>query len=467
MSTENLFESIEPATNLIAEPRNNFFLEAKALIKLFLPLLLSQITYAISLFAAILMVGHLGKDALAALALVSSIYSALCAFFYGIFVSISVLVSQNFGAKNDKNIQLIVSQGFVLAVICSIPFIIIMWHVPFILSWTGQNPKAILLSIPYLHALSFSIFPWLIQVVMEQFLIGLSLTRLVFLISLIQVPAEILVTYVFIFGKFGFPAIGISGIGYGFTLILLLTIILIAVLITRLNVTKKYSIFSYLGRINKQFLLRLFQLGVPIGATNLIEYLLFPTLVLLIGRFGADALAAHQITRQYFDLAITIGLALAQATVVRVGQAVGSKNASAVQLSAYVSLITGVSLMLIIALLYSIFAKNLIAFDIDITQIQNNHVVFLAKNLLIIVAIFQIFDCIRLIAMASLRGMEDTKIPMYITLFIYWLIGLTLSYFLGFILDLEVIGVWYGMLAAMIIGSLVILFRLRLFLQKI
>jgi Na+-driven multidrug efflux pump len=81
MSTENLFESIEPATNLIAEPRNNFFLEIKALIKLFLPLLLSQITYAISLFAAILMVGHLGKDALAALALVSSIYSALCAFF--------------------------------------------------------------------------------------------------------------------------------------------------------------------------------------------------------------------------------------------------------------------------------------------------------------------------------------------------------------------------------------------------
>jgi MATE family multidrug resistance protein len=150
-----------------------------------------------------------------------------------------------------------------------------------------------------------------------------------------------------------------------------------------------------------------------------------------------------------------------------VGQAVGSKNASAVQLSAYVSLITGVGLMLIIALLYSIFAKNLIAFDIDITQIQNNHVIFLAKNLLIIVAIFQIFDCIRLIAMASLRGMEDTKIPMYITLFIYWLIGLTLSYFLGFVLDLEVIGVWYGMLAAMIIGSLAILFRLRLFLQKV
>ena len=182
---------------------------------------------------------------------------------------------------------------------------------------------------------------------------------------------------------------------------------------------------------------------------------------MLIGKFGTDALAAHQITRQFFDIAITIALALTQATTARVGKAAGEGNLKNIKLSSYTSVFVGLVFMLIVSSFYIIYPESLIALDININSHDNFEVVYYAKQLLFIVAIFQIFDCIRLAIMGSLRGLKDTKIPLYLTILSYWVVGFPTAYIFGFILNFGVIGIWCGLLFGIVIGALILIYRLK------
>ena len=430
--------------------------------KLFLPLFMSQVTYAISTFIAALMVAHLGKNSLAAMALVSSVYALLCAFSYGVLVSINILVSRSYGAKNHLLTKSIVCNGMFLSILCSIPFIASMWFLPSLFILTGQNGAVIEMAIPYLHSLSFSVLPWLLLVVFEQFLIGLSLTRLIFWISVIQVPFEILANYILIFGKFGLPRFGIAGIGYGFTLMFVISFFVIFLYMIKSKHTRLYKLHSIKLELFKWSQVKeLFTVGLPVGLSNAIEYLLFPVIVLMIGKFGTDALAAHQITRQFFDIAITIALALTQATTARVGMAAGAGDLNAIKLSAYSSILVGFAFMLIVSVLYITHPEFLMSIDINVNVRNNIGVVEYTRQLLFIVAFFQIFDCIRLVVMGSLRGLKDTKTPLYLTVLSYWIVGFPAAYLFAFHFHLGVVGIWYGLLAGIIIGAIILVFRLK------
>jgi|EndMetStandDraft_5_1072996.scaffolds.fasta_scaffold01715_7 MATE family multidrug resistance protein len=448
------------------KPCHRFILESKKITTLFLPLLFSQITYAASTFLGTAIIAHLGEDALAAYSLVSSIYTCLCAFFYGIFVSVCITVSKSFGANEDKQIRNFVSQGFVLACICSIPFMLIMWFISTLLLCIGMDPKVIKLAELSLRALSFSILPWLYIVVMEQFLIGISLTKCIFVISLIQAPIEIFVNYAFVFGKFGFPQCGIAGLGYGFTLVFVVATVIMMIYISQSKFTRKYQLFKNYGRINIRYLIELIRLGMPIGSSNMVESLSFLMIILLVVKFGSHELAAQGIIKQYLELSVAVILALAQSITVRVSQTIGEKNSKATLLSTYLGFVLGVFIMSVIAVIYIIFPKTIIALDLDITVPANKEIISYAKNLFMFVAIFQIFDSVRLIAMSVLRGFQDVKLSMYVTIVIFWLLGLPCAYLLSFIYGYGIYGIWYGLLLGMAIGVVILVIRMVQLLQK-
>ena len=203
------------------------FLELRKSMRLSLPLIGSQLIYALNGIITTIMVAHLGRDELATNALVWVVYITLVLFFIGILNAVCVLVAQNHGANDDHGVHLAVTQGIILAFIFTIPMMVMMWFAPVILYWTGQNPATIQLAIPYCHALALGMLPLNLLFVMEQFLIGISITRPVLFLSILKVPIEILFIYILLFGKWGLPKLGLAGVGYGITVSVTIITILI------------------------------------------------------------------------------------------------------------------------------------------------------------------------------------------------------------------------------------------------
>jgi len=205
----------------------NIFNESKRSLRLSLPLIGAQLIYAISGFFATLIVAHLGRDELAANALVWSVFTFLIVTFIGVLCSISILVAQSYGAKDYPGIKIVTGQGFILALVLSVPMMLVLWYAPYILIFTKQSPVIIQFATPYFHALTLCVIPLNFLIAVEQFLSGMEKSRLVLIISIAEVPIEIFLFYALVFGKFGFPRTGIIGIAYGAALAMLIADIVV------------------------------------------------------------------------------------------------------------------------------------------------------------------------------------------------------------------------------------------------
>lgn len=437
-----------------------FIEEIKQSFGLFLPLFLSQLVYAISTFIGTIMIAHLGSEALAGLALGTITYTTLCVFFFGLFVGVGMMIAKNLGAKQHENVRNVVHSGFVLAAVYSLLFVIILKNISGIFVYLGQKESVIHIAKIYLDSIAYSIFPWLLTVVLEQFLIGLSLSRIVLIISLIQVPIEIMVNYCFVYGALGVPSYGVAGLGYGFTFTFCLSFAIVLIFIIKYHATKKYNILHHL-RLRYEDLKELINTGLPVGVMNVIENLFFLVITLIIGILGIKALAAQQIVRQYVELTVTIGLAMTQATTVRVSHAVGAKDWSAIFTAIKANITVVMGIMSIIGIIYTCFTYQLIALDININDSENESIIQSLVPIFGIVAIFQLADGARLVIIGVLRSLGDHKCPLYITLATFWLISLPLGVMACFYLNLGIVGIWIWILAGMVIGLACMIMRLR------
>lgn len=436
---------------------SNIFSEFKRSLRLSLPLIGSQLIYGLSGFMATVMIAHLGRDELAANALVWSVFGFLIVTFIGVLCAISVLTAQSYGANDKNGIRTASSQGFLLATALAVPMAIAMWFAPYILTWTGQSPEIIQFATPYFHALTLCILPLNLLIAAEQFLSGIEETRLVLLISIAEVPLEIFFFYVLVFGKFGFPNVGMLGIAYGATLGMLTADIVVFAYLYCAKKFKPYLKFNW--RINKTYFLELLRIGIPMGGMMGIELALFLMITLMMGKLGNDTLAAYQIVYQCFILVLTAIFGLSQGTSVRVGYEVGANNKDLVKLAAYTNTGIGCIYMLIIGIFYMLIPEKIIELVINPNAPNMHKVMLYATAFLIIAPILQLSDCLRLIGAAALRGLKDTKIPMYISTVAFWLIALPSAYVLGFILKLGGMGIWIGLTIGLTLGAIAIQWR--------
>lgn len=437
------------------------FLELQKSIRLSLPLMCSQLIYALSGIITTIMIASLGRDELATNALVWGFYIALVLFFFGVQNAVSALVAQNHGANNNDGIHSTVTQGIVLAFIFTIPMMMLLWFAPKILYWTGQNPVVIQLATPYCHSLALGILPLNLLIVIEQFLIGISITRPVFFLSLLKVPIEIFFIYIFLFGKCGAPKLGLSGIGYGITLAVSIVAIIIGCYAHFSKKCNQYQIFSNFCKIDSRYLYKLIRIGLPLGGMYCIELALFAVAAFMMGRFGNDLLAAHQIAYQCLVFTLTIIFGISQVATVRVGYEVGRNNKAALKLVAYVNMGIGFCFMLVMAILYIWFPNNIIALGIDINSLKNHMMVKYAVIFLSLAAVLQLIDCFRLICIGALRGLNDTKMSMYISIIAFWLIAFPSMYLLAFVLHLGGVGIWLGLIIGTFISAIILLARFK------
>lgn len=441
--------------------------EIKDNLSISIPLIASQMIYASSGFIGTAMIAHLGEDALAASVLVSTIWMSLSVLFFGLLNSISVLVSHQYGAKNQKAISEIMGQSFLLGILVSILIILLMLMVPFIMRYTDQ-PKIVLdLANRYMYSLLWTIPGLILLIIYEQFFAGINRAKIVLRISILVVPVEIPIIYILIFGKFGLPECGVAGIGYGFATTYTGTAIVLTFFLLKSTFYRQFQIFSKIYRINFFYLKELISIGLPMGFMHVIEVSTFAVVTFWIARFGTTLLAAHQIVMQYLGFVITLVFAMSQAVTVRVGLAVGRLDLRAIQYAAYVGMVLNSIAVIIIALAFYAIPRFFLSLDINTYAPHNASLVRYASSLLAICGVLMLFDNFRIIGFGALRGLKDTKFPMYAAFIAFWVIGLSSGFLFGFVLDYKAKGIWWGLTLGIACGAAIVLIRFYRLLKRV
>jgi MATE family multidrug resistance protein len=443
--------------SIIAEVKANFVLS--------LPLMAAWVIYSLGPFAGTAMIARFGKDVLAASVLVGTIWIAVITFWFGFFHSVSVLVSQQIGAKNNDAVSGIIGQALLLNCFSWLPTMGLMLIIPFIVQWSAPNEVILQYATEYSHALLFAV-PGLITLAMlEHFLNGIGKTKMSLCISLIEIPLEILFIYVFVFGKFGVPTFGLAGVGYGLSCSFTLTSLVILIYLYHAKFTESFPVFKYIGTINVRYCKEMVRVGLPIGLTYFVELIGFIMATYFISRFSAIALAAHQIILQFAAVFFNIPFAMSQAITIRVGMSVGQMDRIGVRYASYAGILMGLLFSFVIFFILVFFPLQLLSIDMNLQQ--NPKIVEVTTSLFLIFGIYQIFDSLRILEAGALRGLKDTKFTMVVNIICFTILGVLFAYLLGIVLRFNVQGVWYGLTVGIMLGAITLFFRLKKMINQV
>ncbi|MEO8401413.1 MAG: MATE family efflux transporter [Gammaproteobacteria bacterium] len=441
--------------------------EIKNSISLSVPMITAQLIYASSSFLGTAMIARLGKDALAASVLISLIWLSLSVLFFGILNAVSVLVAHQHGARNNKAISDIMGQSFILGAVLSVLIILSLSTMPLFITWSGQPEHVLKYANQYMYSLLWMIPGLALLNICEQFLIGIGRTRMVLRISMLVVPIEIPLIYMFIFGKCGSPEFGVAGVGYGFAVTYTTTAVFLIWYLAKANAYQKFQIFNGITRIKMRYLKELIRIGLPMGCMQLIEVSAFAFATFYIAQFGTSMLAAHQIVMQYLGFAITIVFAMSQAVTVRVGHAVGRQDLVGVKYAVYVGMLLNFFFVMIIALSFYFMPNFYLSLDLSMHDPANALLIKHSTELLSICAVLFLFDNFRIIGYGALRALKDTYFSMYASFIGLWIVGVSLGYVFGFVFHYQGAGVWWALTLGIATAALMVFARLQFLLKRV
>lgn len=424
-------------------------------LKLSIPIILGELTQMSLGIINSAMLGRLGYKQLAASALVNSVMVIPYVFGIGLTMSISQTVAIANGQSDKQKVSHYLYNGFIL--MCLAAFIIgLTLHVcnP-ILFHLKQDSEVAALAAPYLKLMSYSVIPMLLFFALKQFTDGLESTKTAMTLSMLSMPINILLDWGLIFGHLGLPRLGLIGAGYATLITRTVVFITMALVILLHPEYKKYiAVRKNQWQIKMQTIRELLRIGIPSSLQALLEVGAFAVSGILIGRLGAVALAAHQITLQIASFTFMVSLGLAQGSSIRIGNALGKNEWSLIKVIGKSTFLTGLIYGISCAVIFIVFRGKLPYIFND-----NINVVTLTTSLLFFAAIFQISDATQAIAVGALRGIKDVKIPTLMMTFSYWIIGIPLGIFLAFYTSLGVYGIWIGFVIGLSSTSLLLNIR--------
>ena len=432
--------------------------ELGSLVALAAPLVLAQVAQTGLALVDTLMAGRLGGSALAGIALGGTLFFFTFIVSMGVLFAVSPLVAQAVGAGDRVAAGTFARQGLWLGAVLAMPGIAVFWQAEPLLLLLGQDPAVAALAADYLRYASFGYAPALMLTTLRGFLEGVADARPIMVILVAGVGLNVLADQAFMFGTWGFPELGLAGTGVATSVVYSVMFVAAAVYVATRHAD--YAVLRGLRHPDRAVLGELFRVGWPIGMTLAFEAGLFSVVALVMGLFGSESLAAHQIAQQSVSTTFMVPVGLATATAVRVGHAVGRADPDGVQRSA----ITGIGLasvvMVATGLLYWRAPEFVIALflgdETEAVEVARQAGVFLA-----VAASFQIFDGVQVTALGALRGLKDTRVPMFISLVSYWGIGLPVGVALAFVGGLRGSGLWLGLVCGLGAAAILLLLRLR------
>lgn len=431
------------------------------LLRLTIPLVLTNVIQSSMAFFENVFLARLGPQTLAAGALVAWFFATLIVILFGTFSAINILVSHKHGANDIAGISQVLRDGLALAIFCVVPIFLLVWHIaPFFLQ-LGQSAELVALATPYFHALAWGLLPKFILIVLLEVLLGLGHVRIISAFTLLTIPIYIFFSYVLIFGKLGFPMLGIAGAGWGMTIGDWLASSFFCIYVFS---SKNYR--AYLGSIftftKPSYLWEILHLGLPMGAMYCVEVGFFFAMALLMGLIGMHALAANQVAMQYLGPLMGTIFCIAQAMTVRMGHQLGAKQTASAERTAYMGILLAAVYMFMIAVFYWLFPEILISVDFNVHALENFETVQLAKDFIFVAAFFQVFEAIRIAFFGALRGLKDTRFTLLVSIMSFWGIAFPIGYVLSIRFKLGGIGFWWGMVVGAVFSVSLLYRRFRL-----
>lgn len=439
----------------------------KKIIQLSLPMAGTQLITVGSGFLCMTMLAKLGHDVLAASALIFSISMSVMVIGMSLLFSLSILVGRAYGANDPLKIGCLVQQGWSLAFFISIPILFIFWYIEPILIFLGQKKALAEIVQSFFHANVWRVAPLLLSVCNQQLCYGVHKQKLDMLTNILGIIVLLVIAYILIFGKWGMPVLGVAGLGYAMAAQSCFYFCFTTLWFYFSKDFQRFELFHYRVHQNLHLLFHLFKIGWPISLQVSGEMLSFLASATLIGWLGINSLAAYQVVTQYLFLLVIPVFSISQASGILISQAYGRRQFVEIQKLGYGSIRIALFLSILMGLIFILFPKALASMYIDVNNAQNNETVHLIILLFAMMALAQLFDTVRNVLIGSLRGLFDTRFPMFIAIFVIWLIGMPLSYLLAFNFHLGAAGVVLGWTIGMFVGALIMIQRFSMMTSKI
>ncbi|TBR56885.1 MATE family efflux transporter [Westiellopsis prolifica IICB1] len=418
--------------------------EVKEFLNLAVPLASAQAAQSVVGFVDTVMMGHLGRETLAAGGLASITFLTLIHTASGIVMGVSPLVAKAYGAGNKLQIKRVVRQGLWLSLVLAVPMMLLIGYLDRLMLQLGQAPALIRLADTYLDIMLWAMFPVLGFAVLRGFVSGVSQARPIMAIMIGGTLFNIAGNYILGFGKLGFPKLGLTGLALASILTFWGMFLALVLYILIHHQLKLYRIFQGLDWLKPHIIRELLWIGGPVGISTALEFGQVNVVTYMMGTLGTDVLAAHQIVLQTAIITYMLPLGMSYAVTVRVGQWLGQQSLKDLQQAGYISMIFGGGVMILTAITLTTFSRQVIGLYLDINDLANTSVVVIAIPMLTVMAVQQILDGVQRTAYGALQGLQDTRVPMLLGFLAFWGCGLTSSYILGFPLGLGGVGLWIG-----------------------
>ncbi|GGD57196.1 MATE family efflux transporter [Muriicola marianensis] len=440
-------------------------------IRLSIPVILGMLGHTFVAFADNIMVGQLGTAELAAVSLGNSFVFIAMSLGIGFSTAITPLVAEADGAGLKSDAKRALKHGLVLCTLLGLSLFVLILLLKPLMYMMDQPAEVVVLAIPYLDLVAFSLVPLVMFQAFKQFSEGLSQTKYPMYATILANVINIVLNYLLIFGAFGFPKMGIVGAAVG---TLVSRFVMLAFLWILLNKKQKFhyyvSAFNF-RELERKVMKKIIDLGFPSALQMFFEVAIFTAAIWLSGVLGKNPQAANQIALNLSSMTFMFGMGLGVAAMIRVGNQKGLKDWSELRRIAqsifFLTLLLEIGFAVLFLLCRHWFPTIYLDVDDLANQADNMEVIGLAAQLLLVAAFFQISDGLQVVILGALRGLQDVKIPTGITFVSYWLIAFPISYVLGLHTELGSTGIWIGLLSGLTASAIMLYLRFNHLTKKL
>lgn len=446
--------------------------ELGALLRLSWPIAVTQVTQMSMGVMDTVMSSRLGPVEVSGVQLGGALFWPALLLVSGVAMALTPSVSQLRGAGRTDSIAEVARQTLWIMLGMGLLLVAFMRNVEPLYVYFEVDPQAVEVATSYLGALSFGVVQFMMYFSLRYLCDGMSWTKPAMLIALLAVSLKLPLNLLFIYGAFGFPGLGGEGCGWSSAVVMTIQLIAMLVVVSKGRIAH-LGVFNRFSRPRFAEMARIFKLGLPIGAGISLEMAVFSVATILVAKLGVLSLNAHAVAASISGVLFMLPLALGMGATIRVGFFAGAKDYEHARRAIRVVLIAS---MVVAVVLLSLLA--LLRYEVASLYTHVPEVVSLAANLLLIVALYQLVDDVQVAAIGALRGLKDTRTPMFVSLVAYWMIGLPLGMFLAFgyqgtplialgidweifVPDNGVMGLWWGLVVGLVVACAALLGRVR------
>ncbi len=433
--------------------------------------MLGMLGHTFVAFADNVMVGQLGTAELAAVSLGNSFVFIAMSLGIGFSTAITPLVAEADSANNISQGKNAFKHGLILCTLLSVILFLIILLLKPLMYYMDQPKEVVELAIPYLNYVALSLIPLIIFQALKQFSDGLSNTKYPMYATILANVINIVLNYLLIFGSFGFPKLGIVGAAIGTLFSRIIMVYFLWMIFKSKDKFSPYITNFNFKKIEQKISAKLFNLGFPSALQMFFEVGIFTAAIWLSGVLGKNPQAANQIALNLSSMTFMVGIGLSVAAMVRVGNQKGLNDFISLRRIAFSIFFLTFIIEIIFASFFLIFRDWLPTLYIDgdtlVNINDNKEVVLIASKLLLVAAFFQIFDGLQVAILGALRGLQDVKIPAFITFVSYWIVGFPVSYYLGLYTSLESVGIWIGLFTGLFVASILLYIRFNYLSKKL